>query len=60
MSDLIRFHDYLAMVQTGETTYLTFVEVLCPITNIGIEQNVQKFLDYLLLINLADASTCIR
>lgn len=58
MSDLTRFHDYLAMVGTGETSYLTFVEVLHPVTNssLAFEQN---FLDYLLLVNLADVAGSI-
>jgi len=58
MSDLIRFHDYLAMVGTGETSYLTFTEVLHPVTNISLT-NEDKFLNYLLLLNLADMAGTI-
>ena len=58
MSDLIRFHDYLAMVGTGETSYLTFTEVLHPVTNISLN-NEENFLSYLLLLNLADIAGTI-
>ena len=58
MSNLIRFHDYLAMVGTGETSYLTFTEVLYPVTNISLAKE-KKFLDYLLLLNLADMAGSI-
>lgn len=58
MSNLIRFHDYLGMMQTGETSYLTFVEVLYPVTNIGIAKN-EKFLEYLLIVSLADIAGSI-
>lgn len=58
MSNLIRFHDYLAMVGTGETSYLTFTEVLYPVTNISLAEE-EKFLDYLLLLNLADMAGSI-
>ena len=58
MADLIRFHDYLAMVGTGETCYLSFTEVLYPITNLSL-CNEEKFLEYLLLLNLADMAGAI-
>jgi len=56
MSDLIRFHDYLAMVGTGEVSYLIFAEVLYPVSNMSLSnaEYAEKFLDYLLLLNLAD------
>ena len=62
MSDLIRFHDYLAMVGTGEVSYLIFAEVLYPVSNISISEAAyaDKFLDYLLLLNLADMAGSIE
>lgn len=59
ISDIVRFHDYPAMIWSGETTYLTFIEVLCPITNNSLKENVIKFLDYLLIMNLADVAGSI-
>lgn len=59
MSDLIRFHDYLGMTQTGETNYLTFFELLYPVANINIKEKGEKFLDLLFLLNLADISGSI-
>lgn len=58
MSDLIRFHDYLAMVGTGEASYLIFTEVLYTVTNISLTSE-KEFLDYLLLLNLADVAGTI-
>jgi hypothetical protein len=49
MSDLIRYHDYLAMVGTGEVSYQIFSEVLYPIS-----EYPDVFLDQLLLLNIAD------
>ncbi|MGB4680002.1 hypothetical protein [Methanothrix sp.] len=54
MSDLIRFHDYLAMVGTGEVSYQIFSEVLYPISNISLFRYPDTFLDQLLLLNIAD------
>lgn len=61
MSNLLRFHDYLAMVGTGEVSYLIFAEVLCPVSNISLSETScpDKFLDYLLLLNLADMAGSI-
>ncbi|MEN4006218.1 MAG: hypothetical protein PQ964_02475 [Methanobacteriaceae archaeon] len=62
MADLIRFHDYLAMVGTGETSHLIFAEVLSPISNISLSNKnyVDKFIDYLLILNLADVAGSIE
>lgn len=62
MSDLIRFHDYLAMVGTGEVSYLIFAEVLSPISNLSLfsAEYAERFLDYLLLLNLADIAGSIE
>ena len=56
MSDLVRYHDYLAMVGTGEVSYLIFAEVLYPVSNISISNPkcADIFIDFLLLLNLAD------
>lgn len=56
MSDLIRFHDFFGTLKTGESSYIIFVEVLYPVTNysLTIKDYENKFLDYLLLINIAD------
>jgi hypothetical protein len=56
ISDLIRFHDYLAMVGTGEVSYLIFSEVLSTISNISISQpnSSERYIDFLFLLNLAD------
>lgn len=55
MSDLCRFHDYFGSLQTGESSYLLFTEVLCPISNHSLTLGFEKkFLDYLLLLNIAD------
>jgi hypothetical protein len=58
LSDLIRFHDYLAMIGTGEVSYLIFAEVLSPISNISLSHPrcFKKFMNYLLLLNLADVA----
>lgn len=58
MSDLIRFHKCLGSVGLGETSYLTLTEVLYPVTNISLTFE-DKFLDYLLLVHLADAAGAI-
>jgi hypothetical protein len=62
MSDLIRFHDYLAMVGTGEVSYLIFAEVLYPLSNVSLSsaEYAERFLDYLLLLNLADIAGSIE
>ena len=62
MSDLIRFHDYLAMIGTGEVSYLIFAEVLYPISNVSLfsAKYAGRFLDYLLLLNLADIAGSIE
>ncbi|MCZ7385864.1 MAG: hypothetical protein O8C63_14125 [Candidatus Methanoperedens sp.] len=63
MSDLIRFHDYFGTLQTGEASYLLFVEVLYPITNNSLlleEHSAKRFLNYLLLINMADTLASIE
>lgn len=62
MADLIRYHDYFGTLQTGEASYLLFVEVLYPLTNnsLILERYSDKFLSYLLLINLADAFGSIK
>jgi|LGVF01.1.fsa_nt_gb hypothetical protein len=56
ISDLIKFHDYLGMAGTGEVSYLIFDEVLYPVSNLSLSRPMyaEKFLDYLLLLNLAD------
>jgi len=58
MSDLIRFHDYLGMLGTGETSYLTFTELLYAVTNPSIAVE-ERFLDYLVLLNLVDIAGTI-
>jgi len=58
MSDLIRFHDYLGMLGTGETSYLSFTEVLYAVTNPSLAVE-ERFLDYLLLLNIADIAGTI-
>jgi hypothetical protein len=61
MSDLIRFHDYLGMLGTGETSYMIFAEVLDPLSNISLYSNEysEKFIDFLLLLNLADIAASV-
>ncbi len=61
ISDLIRFHDYLAMIGTGEVSYLIFAEVLSPVSNISLSvpTYANKFLNFLLLLNLADLASSI-
>lgn len=54
MSDLIRYHDYLAMVGTGKVSYQIFSEVLNPISNISLSKHPDTFLDLLLLLNISD------
>jgi hypothetical protein len=58
MATIIRFHDYLAGVGTGETSYLAFAEVLYPVTNMSLidKESCKVFFNYLLLTNLADVA----
>ncbi len=58
LSNLIRFHDYLASVGTGETSYLAFAEALYPVSNMALidEESCKTFFNYLLLTNLADVA----
>jgi hypothetical protein len=62
LSNLIRFHDYFAALGTGETSYLSFAEVLCPVSNMALinEDSRKKFLEYLLLANIADVAGSIN
>lgn len=62
MADLIRFHDYFGTLGTGEVSYLIFAEVLYPISNISLStaECAEKFLDYLLLLNIADIAGSVE
>ncbi len=62
LSNLIRFHDYLAGVGTGEISYLAFAEVLYPVSNMCLvdEESRRVFFNYLLLTNLADVAGSLR
>ncbi len=61
MSDLIRFHDYLGMLCTGEVSYLIMAETLNPISNISLSNDNYsgKFFDFLFLLNIADIAGSI-
>jgi hypothetical protein len=54
MSELIRYHDYFGTLQTGEASYLLFLDVLNPIINNSLINYESKFLRYLLFLNIAD------
>jgi hypothetical protein len=54
MSDLIRYHDYFGTLQTGEASYLLFLDVLNPIINNSLIKFESRFLRYLLFLNIAD------
>lgn len=61
ISDLIRFHDYLGMLGTGEVSYLIMAETLNPISNISLSNSdySEKFFDFLFLLNIADIAGTI-
>ena len=61
MSDLVRFHDYLGMLCTGEVSYLIMAEVLNPVSNISLSNSnySKKFFDFLFLLNIADIAGSI-
>lgn len=62
MSDLVRFHDYLGMLCTGEVSYLIMAEALNPVSNISLsnENYSKKFFDFLFLLNIADIAGTIE